>query len=840
MKPRASSSVRALFEDARRDLHFALRSLRREPGVAAGVITTFALAIGANAAMVGLVVRLMFMPLSGVADPDALSRLRIEVTTSDGDHYAMSTTSYPVHRSARALDDAFAGVAAAQPARLAIGRGAETVEANVIAATGDYFGVLGTRPALGRFFGPDDDALPAGSAVVVLSHAYWQQRYGGSTSALGEHIVIDGVDYTIVGIAPRGFSGDALAPVDLFVPLTVVERKSGANWMNETGRHFVSIIARIRRRAAVPAALGALTASIGAQSSDDRTLSASLVPLTAHDGVSPRQSEIARWLAAVSAIVLLVAIANVATLLLLRAARRRREIAVRLALGAGRARLARQLLVEGWLLSSLGALAALLVARWAADLVRVALLPDLASTERFIEPGALATTVVAATLAGVAAGLAPLLQTTRRDVAAELQAGRASSARFGAQRVLIAAQVALCTLLLFGAGLFVRSLQRLEAQDLGFSTSRLLTVTLTFRDAMSGVDRDRLYTETAARLTRMAGVDAATVAQAMPFGNFNVPPISVPGRSEPPSVDGQLPYLYAATPAYLRILGVRLREGRLFNDDDRRGSAWVVLVNETMARSLWPGQSAIGKCIRAGFDPAAAEPSPLAPASLPCRQVVGVVADSRVRSLQATGTEGKLMQYYVPFGQQPVPFMPNASQINTMIVRVTGDPARLSSAVQRFIQSTSPSPVYAAVKPYEDLLDPQIRPWRLGATLFTALGALALAIASVGLFAVMSYVVTQRTREIGIRIALGGTAWSIAANVAGGALRLVGIGALVGAIAALGLAPVAGPMLFETSAHDAGVFGAVATVLAIVALSAAGLPAWRAARVNPSVTLQSE
>jgi predicted permease len=464
----------------------------------------------------------------------------------------------------------------------------------------------------------------------------------------------------------------------------------------------------------------------------------------------------------------------------------------------------------------------------------------MASTERFIDPGALAATAVAAVLAGIAAGLAPLLQTARRDVAAELQSGRVGSGRFGVQRVLIATQVALCTLLLFGAGLFVRSLQRLEAQDLGFSTSRLVTVTMTFRDPMSGVEQDRLYTDAAARLTSMAGVDGATVAQAMPFGNFNVPPISVPGRGEPPSAGGQLPYLYAATPTYLRIMGVRLREGRLFTDTDRRGSAWVVLVNETMARSIWPGQSAIGKCIRVGFDPAASEPSPLAPATLPCRQVVGVVADSRVRSIQATGIEGKLMQYYVPFGQQPAPFMPNASQVNSLILRVAGDPGRMRSAVQRFIQGTTAAPVYAQVRPYEDLLDPQIRPWRLGATLFSALGVLALAIACVGLFAVVSYLVTQRLREIGIRLALGGSASSIAAYVVGGALRLVGIGAVVGAVAAFALGPVAQSMLFETSAHDAGVLAAVAAVLAVVALGAAGLPAWRAARVNPSVTLQSE
>ena len=831
--------ARGVIEDARDDLRFALRSLRREPGVAAGIVATFALAIGANAAMVGLVTRLMMVAPPGVRDPDALARLRVEVTTADGDRYAMSTTSYPVFRAARALDDAFSGVAAARAARLTTGRGADLSEVSVIAATGDYFRVLGARPAIGRFFDAGDDELPAGSAAAVLSHAYWQRRYGGSAAVLGDHLVVDGIEYAIVGVAPRGFTGDGIAPVDLFVPLTVAQRKSDPGWANETGTHVISVIARMRSQAAIPAALGRLTASLRSAGNDEQVVAAGLVPFRASEAVSPRQLEIARWLTAVATVVLLVALANVATLLLLRAARRRREIAVRLALGAHRGRLARQLLVEGWLLSGLGAAAALLVARWSSDVVRATLLPDLAPSERFMEPGSLALTIGAAFVAGIVAGLAPLVQAGRRDVTVGLQGGRASSGRVGVQQTLIASQVALCTVLLFGAGLFVRSLRRVEAQDLGFSTSHLLLATLDFRNALPGPERDRAYLAAAERLTSVRGVTGATVVQAMPFGNFNVPPISVPGRAEPPSVGGQLPYLYAATPTYLRLMGVTLREGRLFTETDRRGSSLVVLVNETMARSLWPGQSALGKCIRVGFDPAV-EPSPLAPATLPCREVVGVVRDSRVRSIRATGNEGRLMQYYVPFGQQPAPMMPGAWQVNALVVGTVEEPSRMIGAVQRFLQGAAAEPVYARVTPYEDLLDPQIRPWRLGASLFSALGVLALAIAAVGLFAVVSYLVTQRLREIGIRLALGGTGATIATLVVGGAMRLVAIGAVLGTIAALALAPLMQSMLFETSAYDVGVIAGVAAVLALVAVAASAMPAWRAARVSPSITLQAE
>ena len=833
-------SARILLEDARQDIRFAVRSLRREPGVAAGIIATFALAIGANAAMVSLVARLMLVAPPGVRNPEALARLQIQVTTGDGDRYAMGTTSYPIFQAARASDDAFSAVAASRSARLTTGRGADLTELSVIAATGDYFRALGTLPAAGRFFDADDDRLPTGNAVAVLSHAYWQRHYGGSAAALGDRIVIDGIEYTIVGVAPRGFTGDGIAPVDVFVPLTVAQRKADPGWVTTAGEHIVSVIGRVRSDAAVPAALGRLTASVRALANDEQVIAAKLVPFRASDGVSPRQLEIARWLAVVSGVVLLVALANVATLLLLRAARRRREIAVRLALGADRARLARQLLVEGWLLSGLGAAAALLVARWASDVVRATLLPDLASSERLVDPTTLALTIGAAVLGGVVAGLAPLMQAGRRDVAAELHGGRVSSGRLGVQRTLIVGQVALCTILLVGAGLFVRSLRRLEAQDLGFSTSRLLLVSLDFREAVTGPERDRAYLGGAERLATLRGVTGATVVLAMPFGNFNVPPISVPGRAEPPSVGGQLPYLYTATPTYLRLMGVRLREGRLFTEADRRGSPFVVLVNETMARSLWPGQSAVGKCIRLGFDPAASEPSPLAPETLPCRQVVGVVRDSRVRSIRPTDNEGRLMQYYVPFGQQPAPFMADASQVNGLLVGTVGEPSRMIASVQRFLQTTSGTPLYARVSPYEDLLDPQIRPWRLGASLFSALGGLALAIAALGLFAVISYLATQRLREIGIRLALGGTGTSVAWLVIGGAMRLVAIGAALGAIAAFVLAPLIQSMLFQTSAYDLGVIASVAGALGVVAIAASAMPAWRASRVSPSRTLQAE
>jgi len=299
--------------------------------------------------------------------------------------------------------------------------------------------------------------------------------------------------------------------------------------------------------------------------------------------------------------------------------------------------------------------------------------------------------------------------------------------------------------------------------------------------------------------------------------------------------------MYGATPEYLKLLGVRLRDGRLFDARDGRLAPLVVIVNETMARETWPGERAVGKCVRVGFDPAL-PPSPVAPATLPCREVVGVVADSRARSLRPDGREATLMQYYVPFEQLPAgaPGGGEAPDVFGVLVGTAGDPARAAAAVQRLLQGTSPRPVYARVSPYADLIDPQLRPWRLGATLCTALGALALAIGVVGLSGVVSYGVTRRAREIGVRLALGGARGAVAGGVVSGAVGMAGAGVAAGLAAALLLAPLAQPLLFETSARDVVVLASAGALLVLVTAAASAVPAWRAGRVDPLVALRAE
>ena len=811
-------------DDALHDLRHAVRTFRREPAFVVGVVLTFALAIGMNAAMFGLVERLMLAPPPGIRDAERVVRLMMKFTGDQGETYAMSTTSYPAYRGVSELHGAFDDVAASRADTMTTGQGAELSEIAVLQASGSYFSVLGARPAIGRLFGPSDDETPDGSSVVVLSHAYWQRRFAGERSALGSRLIVDDQPFTVIGVAAEGFNGDELSAVDLFMPLTAASRGKGPAWFSDRGMRIISVLGRLRPGVSPIAASAMVTAALrdGTAAAEGDRLTSSTLEAVA-PGRSARQSpqaRIALWLTGVSLVVLVIATANVATLLLLRNARRRRETAVRITLGASRGRLARQSLLEGLLLALLGCAAGLLVARWFGDVVRVTLLPNVAASVAMIDGPVLLASIIAACGAGLLAGAVPLVRAGRHDLSTELRAGggHGASGRFMMQHVLVALQVTLCTLLLVGAGLFVRSLQRVRSQDLGFSTARLLHVTLAFRGKVPAIERDAAHAEAVRRVQSMAGVTGVTVVQGMPFAAHHIPPFSIPGA--PDFGGGQPPIMYGATPAYLAMMGVVLREGRLITARDTRGAPLVVLVNETMARNAWPGRSALGKCVRAGFGPGFDLEHPEdAAQSAPCREVVGVVRDSRARSLRLERDEGRLMQYYVPFAQLPTGPFPDEPAVYGILVQ-TADPARLAPSVQRVIQGGSPVPLYARVRPYQELIDPQLRSWRLGATLFSAFGALALGIAAVGLFAVVSYLVTQRTQEIGVRLALGGTRLIVGRLVVWDAVRMAGSGAVAGVVIAMSSAPLVQGMLFQTSAREpATVIAATACCLPCAASS---------------------
>jgi predicted permease len=837
----------AFLDDLARDIRYAARTFRREPAFVAGVVLTFGLVIGTNAAMFGLVQRLMLAAPPGIQDPERVVRVGLTFRSDDGEPFTMTSTSYPAFRALATLGGAFDAVAAVQSDSMTTGRGGDLAEVAAVQASGDYFATVGVRPALGRFFGPADDALPAGSDVVVLGHAYWQRRFAGEPSAIGQQLLVNEQLLTIIGVAPRGFNGTELGATDIFVPLTTAFRNRGAGWWSDARIRMISIVARLRD--GVTPASAAVLATQAIRETVGPSAGANLASVSLESvvpGPSARQSPQARvalWLSGVSLVVLLIATANVGTLLLLRAARRRRDVAIRMTLGAGRQELARQLVVESLVLALAGCATGLVLSRWLAAVVRVTLLPNVTTGDRIVDPAVLAVSIGAASAAGLLASLGPLAQLGRRNLSAELRAGggHGTSGRFVFQHALLALQVALSMVLVIGAGLFVQSLRRVQSQDLGFSTSRLLHVDLDFRGAVPGPERDRVHEVATRRIASIPGVTGVTVVQGMPFSSHNIPPMSVPGYAMPSPAVQQLPIMYAATPMYLEMMGVRLIGGRLFTPRDTAGTPLVVLVNETMARTMWPGQSALGKCVKAGYAGSPELGDPMAAAAfLPCREVVGVVRDSRARSLRTEGNEATLMQYYVPIGQTPAAPFPDVPNIHGILVRTAGDPERMVAPVQRIIQSTSALPVYARVRPYRTLIDPQLRSWRLGAMLFSAFGALALGIATVGLFAVVSYLVSQRTQEIGVRLALGGSAGRVAGVVVRDAVRMASVGGGVGLMVALAGGSVVQSMLFATSAREPAVIATAALVLLAVTVAAAAVPAWRAGRVSPMTVLRGD
>ena len=432
-----------LLQDLTRDIRYAARTFRREPTFVAGVVLTFGLVIGANAAMFGLVQRLMLAPPPGVRDAERVVRVGMTYTTEDGSIFSMSSTSYPAFQALSALGSAFSGVAAVQADSMTTGRGTDLAEVAAVRATGQYFAALGVQPALGRLFGPADDELPNGNDVVVLSHAYWQRQFAGDPNAIGRELIVDDQLLSVIGVAPRGFNGTELGATDIFVPLTTALRKQGVGWWSNPRIRMVSIIARLRGGTTAANAAPLVVRAIREAVPDAGTqLTAapleSIVP-----GRSARQSaqaRIALWLSGVSVVVLLIATANVGTLLLLRAARRRRDVAVRMTLGAGRAHLARQALVESLVLALAGCVLGLVLSRLFADAVRVTLLPNLATGGRIVDPTVLLASLGVACVAGLLAGLGPLAQLGRRDLSSELRAGggHGSSGRFLFRHVLLA------------------------------------------------------------------------------------------------------------------------------------------------------------------------------------------------------------------------------------------------------------------------------------------------------------------------------------------------------------------------------------------------------------------
>ncbi|MEO5894273.1 MAG: ABC transporter permease [Vicinamibacterales bacterium] len=803
-----------------------LRGFRSSPWLVTVAVGTLAAAIAMNVAMVGLVDRALLSPPRLVADPDSLFAAAFDHQAADGHVQRMSTTSYVTFRSLASDVVALKGAAAWQSAPSSVTIDGDQVRAETMLVSSGYFDLLGTAPAFGRgITGPDSQQRP----VAVLSHSFWTSAFGADRGVLGRRIRVRGIDFEVAGIMPRGFGGHASAAVDLWLPISVA--MSGSPGWDTEPRNIVSVLARIRAGASAVTAAGQATAALGSK--------VTMLPLTGGD-VGAQERRIAYWLMGVSTLVLVMGLANAATLLAVRAARRHREFVVRDALGATRTRLICDIGVEAGVFALIATGVSLVLSFWLDESIRAVLLPGI------IEQGSLTMrTAFAAAAAGLAAAsvaAAVGISSLPRGFRTEDFRGSASVRRTRLQTTLLVLQTAVSVVLLAGAGMIGRSLWNLLEQDFGMRTADVLVVD--FEQGPGNISgQDQMFTAALDRIRALPGVRTATVFQALPFFGFHVPPISIPGRAEAPSVDQQLPFLIAASPEFHEILGITISRGRRFTEADERGPL-VVMVNETMAANVWPGENAIGKCIRIGFDPDfdpfTATGPPVPSAAVPCREVVGVAHDVRQRSIVPTGSEGALMQYYVPFSQVPgpPPGLPEGSHIHGLLVRTSGTVAGLSTAVRRLVAGGNGDLPYIRVRPYGDLFARQLRPWRVGTTLLVIFSVLAVGIASVGVYAAFAHAVLQRRREMAIRIAIGAAPAGVQRMVLreAGVLTFAGVAVGAGCAAAAGRALTS--LLFAVPPVDAVVLGGAALLMLSVAMVATILPARTAARTPPGTLLR--
>jgi predicted permease len=839
--------------ELRHDLGFAARMLRRNPGFAAIVILTLGLGIGANTAIFTLVNAVILRPLPvhaprelvGIGNPARTGSLSIGSPRAD-------IVSWPIYTDLRDHNHLVTGLAATgRVPRLDV-----TVDApggQATAATtaiehprgrlvsSNYFSVLGVTAAAGRLFDDAGDRAGRAEPVVVISHAYWTRRFQNDPSAVGRTLSVNGTAFTIIGVAQEGFDGEIVGRLnDLFLPALMQPAVQPRTPMlaNRT-ISWLLLIGRLAPGVSMDQARTGFTQLITQSVGDNTTGGPAVVKATvealditiepAARGFSSVRSSYQAplfTLMAGVALLLLIICGNVANLLLARAVARSREMSVRMAIGARRGRLVRQLLTESLVLAVLGAAAGLAVAIWGSRFL-LALAADGGTAillDTALDLRVLAFTGVLSILAVAFFGLAPALRASRVDLASTMRAHARSVGGFGGRaplgRLLIGGQVALSVVLLVGAALLVQSLRAVENTDPGLDRDHLLIVSV---DAVSRGYADQrlaaLAHDVNARLIQVPGVAAGSYSENGIFsGTESATGIQVAGFTAHQATDS-VAYYDNIGPGYIHAIGGRLLAGREFTEADRLTSANVIVINETMAKFYWKGADAVGQTVHFN-DTTAAE-------------VVGVVADTKDHRL----TGESVRRFYQPYDQAAV--SGNIGNLRWEL-RATGDPAALTTVVKREILAIDPQLTIDAIDPLSVLMRQSIREERLVARLATGFGVLALLLAAIGLYGVMTYAITRRTGEIGLRVALGAQRSAVLGMVLGDALKLVGLGVAAGVPLALGATRLLQGQLHGVSSADPLAIGIALIVLGVSATLAALLPALRASRVAPLVALRQE
>lgn len=808
------------------DLHIASRQLRFAPAFSAGIVLTLALTIAADTLALGFIDRLVLREPTGVRDARRLGRVFVSGTTTEGSRFTTGVISYPRFEELERDIKGFTGITAVFIDRVSIGGGTQAREITASYVSPTYFDVLGVRPFLGRFIGAREDEPPYGLPVAVISYELWRQQFGTARRAIGHDLLLDGHVYQIVGVAPRGFGGPDLSVSDVWLPLgRAGTTLFGDTWDFNPNAFWLQAIGRLRQGATLSQA--GLAASVTQRARHPTMRAAMPIAIRSIIGTSGPESPAAdratMWLAVVASVLLAIACANVTSLYLARNVRRRAEIALRISLGGTSAHLARQIAAESMVLAAIGGGIGLILAAFVAGLTRTTLLGDAAWAPTGVDTFQVLCAAGLIALTGVLTAAAPAASAARRRSLMSCLTGSQASvpfARFDLRSVLMVLQTALALCLLVTAGLFTRSFLRASSLDLGFDARHLLIAGVDLQDLGYSIPAaDDFLSRAATQLRFIPGVERVSVGQTVPFVSGVVVHIHVPGPDSVPSTGSSGPYVNGVTSDFFATLGMHIVTGRAFSQADRAGTERVAVVNATMARALWPSVSPIGQCLQVRSDAA------------PCTRVIGVVADIHRDQLR----EPASLQYFVPLEQQP-----NLSSGRTIFLRVSGESSGVISQVRHVLESLDAQLPYPDVRAFESVIDAQVRPWRVAGILLSIVGGLAILLAGVGLYSVISHNVAARRRELGIRMAVGGLRRDVAWLVVAQGLRLTAIGLVAGLLMAISIDHWVHPLLFEAPRVDVLPYVVVTAVLLGASIAALAVPARDATNVDPVDALRSQ